>query len=113
MEKIIACCGLDCSTCDAWKATVNDDNALRIATAEKWREMFNAPELTPEMINCTGCLSEGVRFSHCNECGIRNCAKSKGLSTCAICNELETCSQIAGIHQYVPEAKSNLKDLLN
>jgi hypothetical protein len=35
MEKIIACCGLNCATCDARLATVNNDNVLRALTAEK------------------------------------------------------------------------------
>lgn len=111
MRKIIACCGIDCSTCDAWKATVNNDNELRKSTAEKWKVMYNAPGLNPEMINCTGCLSGGARFIHCFDCEIRNCAKSKGYNTCADCNELQTCKVIAGIHQYVPEALVNLKNL--
>ena len=35
MEKIISCCGLNCATCDARISTVNNDQDLRIATAEK------------------------------------------------------------------------------
>lgn len=111
MKKNVACCGLDCSTCDAWKATVNNDIDLRNATAEKWRVMYNAPGLTPEMINCNGCLSEGPRFSHCAECQIRNCAIAKGYKTCADCTDLENCVTIAGIYKYVPEALSNLKNM--
>ena len=29
MKKFIAYCGLDCEKCDAYKATQNNDNALR------------------------------------------------------------------------------------
>lgn len=29
MKDLIACCGLDCENCDARKATVNNDDALR------------------------------------------------------------------------------------
>ena len=111
MEKIIACCGLNCATCDARTATVRNDDDLRSATAEKWRVAFNAPGITAEMINCTGCREEGVKFSHCSECEIRNCVKSKGFDTCGDCPELENCSIVAGIHKYAPDALTNLRSL--
>ena len=112
MEKIIACCGLNCATCDARIATVNNDDELRKATtADKWRAQFNASELSAEMINCTGCREAGAKFSHCEQCEIRNCVKSKGFDTCGDCQEMEKCSLLAGILKYVPDALSNLKSL--
>jgi hypothetical protein len=110
MEKVIACCGLDCATCDARIATLANDNELRAKTAEKWKVQFNAG-ITTEMINCTGCREAGVKFSHCTQCEIRNCVMSKGFKTCADCDKLETCSIVGNIHQYVPEALQNLKSL--
>ena len=112
MEKIIACCGLNCASCDARIATINNDNELRVQTAEKWKTMHNASGLTPEMIHCTGCREAGVKFQHCNACEIRNCADSKRFKTCAECNQLEDCNIVGNIHQYVPEALENLR-LLN
>ena len=111
MEKLIACCGLNCATCDARIATVKIDDELRKVTAEKWKQMYGAAELTPEMINCTGCREPGVKFSHCNECEIRNCVKAKGYDTCGECKELETCTIVAGVHKFVPDALMNLKNL--
>lgn len=111
MEKLISCCGLNCATCDARIATINNDDELRKATAEKWRIGFNAPSLTPEMINCTGCREEGAKFSHCSLCEIRNCVKAKGFRTCGDCPELDTCIIISGVHKFVPEALRNLQDL--
>jgi hypothetical protein len=111
MEKLIACCGLNCVTCDARIATINNDNELRKTTADKWRVNFNAADLTPEMINCTGCREVGVKFSHCDMCEVRNCVKTKGYTTCGDCPEMETCSIVAGIHKYVPEAITNLRSL--
>ena len=110
MEKVIACCGLDCATCNARKATLADDHEMRTQTAEKWKGQFNA-NITPEMINCTGCRKEGVKFSHCSDCEIRSCVKSKGFETCADCDQLEGCVLLKNIHQYVPEALQNLKSL--
>ena len=110
MEKFIACCGIDCATCDARKATITDDQELRVKTAESWRVQFSA-EITSEMINCTGCREEGAKFSHCAACEIRICARSKGFQTCGECSELEQCATIGTILQFVPDALTNLKSL--
>ncbi len=111
MEKLIACCGLNCAACDARIATVTNDDQLRAKTADKWRIQFNAPNISPEMINCTGCREAGVKFGHCLLCEIRNCAKSKNFQTCADCDEMENCQIVGNIHKYVPEALENLKSL--
>lgn len=111
MEKLISCCGLNCATCEARIATVKNDDQLRKITADKWKVMYNSAELTPSMINCTGCREEGVKFIHCNECEIRNCARTKGFNTCGECDILEKCEKISAIHKYVPEALVNLRSL--
>jgi len=111
MEKIISCCGLDCASCDARIATINNDDELRKATAEKWRVAYNVPELDYTMISCTGCREEGVKFSHCGICEIRNCVKARGFDTCGDCGELDNCSIVSAIHKYVPEALTNLRNL--
>ena len=113
MEKLIACCGLNCTDCDAWIATMNNDDEMRRATAEKWTTQFNATGLTFEMINCTGCRQEGVKLGHCEQCQVRICVISKGFDTCADCFELETCSIVGMIHKYAPEALQNLKGIRN
>ena len=38
MKKMIAYCGLDCEKCDAYIATINDDQKLRKKTAKLWAE---------------------------------------------------------------------------
>lgn len=111
MEKVIACCGLNCATCDARIATIENDDVLRKATADKWRVDFHAPDISTAMINCTGCREEGVKFSHCEMCEIRNCVKAKGFSTCGDCQEMETCGIVSGVHKNVPEAITNLREL--
>jgi hypothetical protein len=110
MEKLIACCGLNCATCDAQIATITNDDELRAKTAEKWRAQFS-PDITSEMINCTGCREPGAKFSHCAQCEIRNCVNSKNFQTCADCDQLGSCELVKNIHQYVPEALENLKSL--
>ena len=111
MEKFISCCGLNCATCDARIATVNNDQELRKTTAEKWKVAYHAADLSPDMINCTGCREEGVKFSHCNVCEIRNCVHDKGYATCGDCNEMESCALVSAVHKYVPEAIINLRSL--
>ena len=111
MEKLSACCGLNCVTCDARTATVTNDDALRAKTAEAWSVQYQAPDITPEMINCTGCREPGVKFGHCEVCEIRNCVKSKGFQTCADCDQLERCGIVGNVLQFVPEALENLKSL--
>ena len=111
MEKLIACCGLNCATCDARNATVRNDDELRKATAASWQKMFNVSELPYESINCTGCRIEGVKFTHCETCQIRNCVKEKGFETCGDCADMDTCEIVAFVHKSVPEAVNNLKNL--
>ncbi len=111
MEKLIACCGLNCATCEARIATVNNDDELRKATAEKWMKLYNAPDISSEMINCTGCREDGVKLAHCSECEVLKCVVSKGYETCADCHDMDNCNIVAMIHKHVPDAILNLKSL--
>ena len=45
MKDMIGYCGLDCEKCDAYIATVNDDQTLREKTAKLWAKLNNAPIL--------------------------------------------------------------------
>ena len=111
MEKLIACCGINCATCDARTATITNDDALRTKTAETWAEQFASPNITAETINCTGCLEEGVNFMYCSMCEIRSCAILKSYKTCGECADMETCSILGAILQHAPELKTNLQSL--
>ncbi|MDP4223264.1 MAG: DUF3795 domain-containing protein [Bacteroidota bacterium] len=111
MEKLIAICGLNCATCEARIATINNDDELRKATAEKWRTAYNAPDITYEMINCTGCREEGVKIGHWEMCQIQKCATSQGFKTCGDCKKLESCELVAQVHKFAPEAITNLRSL--
>jgi hypothetical protein len=111
MEKIIACCGLNCAGCDARIATIANDNELRKATAEKWQKLYNSPNISPDKINCTGCREEGVKLEHCYECKIRQCVQDKGYQTCGACPDMKDCAIVAPVHQFAPEAIDNLKGL--
>ena len=74
MKKMIAYCGLDCEKCDAYLATLRDDQALREKTAKAWSELNHVPIL-PEHINCLGCRADGIKTVFCDSlCEIRQCA---------------------------------------
>lgn len=108
MKKMIAYCGLDCEKCDAYIATVNNDDALREATAKCWAELNNAP-ITAQMINCMGCRVDGVKTLFCESmCEIRKCALKKGVETCGECPEIKSCKTVADILNNSKEAKDNL-----
>ena len=107
--RLIACCGLDCATCDARVATINDDDELREKTAHKWSEMNNAPEITSETINCMGCREDGKKFAYCEYyCRIRKCVFGKGFETCGECVAMDICPLVGSVFQYNSLAKENL-----
>ena len=51
MNEYIAYCGLDCESCEARLATLNNDNALRQRVAKEWSEL-NGVEITRTVIPC-------------------------------------------------------------
>lgn len=109
MKKMIGCCGLDCEKCDAYLATVHNDDALREKTAKLWSKL-NGITITPEMINCTGCRVNGIKTYFCsNLCEIRRCVCSKGFETCGECAEMHACETVREIHDHSKEAAENLK----
>ena len=109
MKNMIGYCGLDCEKCDAYLATINDDQALREKTAKLWAELNQAPIL-PEHIHCQGCRVDGVKTIFCDKlCAIRQCALEKGMATCGNCADLESCSTVRAILENDPSALANLK----
>ena len=108
MTEFIAYCGLNCATCEARMATINNDDTLREKVAKLWSEL-NSAEITPEMINCVGCRIDGVKTPYCESlCPIRQCAISKGVETCGSCEEVRTCEKAGMILKNNEEARRNL-----
>ncbi len=109
MKELIAFCGLDCERCEAFIATKNDDDVLREKVAKEWSEL-NGVDITPEMINCQGCRTDGVKTVYCDSlCPIRKCASSKGYETCGSCSEMETCGKVGPIISTNRIASDNLR----
>ena len=109
MNTYVAYCGLDCETCEARLATVSDDQALREKVAKEWTEL-NGVEITPEMINCTGCRIAGAKTPYCESlCPIRQCALDKKVETCGSCQEMMTCEKLRAIINYSEESLHRLQ----
>lgn len=108
MKDLIAYCGLDCEKCDARRATLTDDSALREKTAKLWSQL-NGVEITPEMLSCVGCRVDGVKSPYCDFlCPIRRCAMERGCATCADCPTLAGCTTVGAVLENNEEAARNL-----
>lgn len=111
MKRIIACCGIICSDCDAFKATQNNDAAERKRVAEQWNKQYDK-EYSPKDINCDGCLTKGPRiFSYCKTCEIRKCARERNVTNCAYCKEYACEKLLKLLNEFEPEAKERLDEI--
>ena len=109
MKEYIAYCGLDCESCEARLATVNNDATLRQKVAKEWSDL-NGVEITPEMIHCTGCRVDGVKTPYCESlCPIRQCVMGRDVETCGDCGEMETCEKLDVIIGNNADAHQRLK----
>lgn len=106
---MIACCGLNCSECNAYVATQENDDRKRDETARQWSKMFRA-DIKAEQINCNGCKSQGAKFFYCNTCEIRKCCLDKGVENCAACADY-ICETLSGFIKFAPEAGITLENL--
>ena len=105
---LIAYCGLNCEECEAYIATINNDNNLREKVAKEW-SVLNEVEITKEMINCEGCRASGKKFPFCDKmCPIRKCAMEKSMDTCGDCENLKTCEKLKMVTGNNEQALSNL-----
>jgi len=89
-KKHFGMCGLDCSACEAYIATQNNDQKLREKTAKEWTRRYrndgrDRPPVKPEDINCRGCLSAGPLYLYCHRCQIRQCGFERGIKNCIKC----------------------------
>ena len=106
-SKRIAYCGMDCGKCDAYIATMRNDEALREKTAKLWSQM-NGVEITGDMIHCAGCRADGVKTPYCESlCPVRPCAVSRHMETCGSCTEMEKCDLVGAMFKNNPEAHRN------
>ena len=108
MNQMIAFCGLDCFQCDAYKATVANDEPARVKIAAQWSEAYSFPFKASD-INCHGCLAtDGVQIGHCAQCEIRRCGVEKGVENCGRCGDF-ACGKLTAFIAQIPGAKERLE----
>ena len=111
MNKKFGYCGLNCSECDAYIATINNDQDLKEKTAKLWARLNNTP-ITADQINCEGCKGDGAKTYFCGFlCQIRQCASKKDLENCGYCEQFPDCPTLKTITDNNPQALANLKEL--
>jgi hypothetical protein len=109
-------CGMDCTSCDVFKATVHGDQEARMRAVKLWtktaQEHWKMETLDPMILDCTGCRAEGyVQHKGYGRCPIRPCARKRGLSSCGLCPTWRECERLSGVLADAPEARENLEQV--
>ncbi len=95
MSKMIAYCGLVCTDCPAYIATLAFDRGDMDTVqqmVEKSRTDFGDPNITAEGLMCDGCIGDVSagqtlrQCGYCAECAVRACAVERGVVNCAHCD---------------------------
>jgi len=107
MTEMIAYCGLDCTKCDAFKATQTRNRALKKTIAERWSKELKT-RIGPADVECRGCKSETLSAWCLRFCKIRPCADARGLETCARCSDYP-CVELQRFLSTEQAAKDNLE----
>ncbi len=109
MAGLQAFCGLDCGECEAYVATQKGDGAAVEKVAEEWAARYGRKDLSADMCVCDGCAS-GKRMStaHAATCGLRLCASSRGVQTCAHCPDYG-CETLQKFFAFAPVLKGRLE----
>ncbi|MDP3479843.1 MAG: DUF3795 domain-containing protein [Desulfoprunum sp.] len=107
---MIAHCGMDCSKCEGFIATRENDDLKRAEVAAKWSAQYST-DIKPEQINCTGCKAEGIKFFFTEKiCEIRKCNIEKNTPHCAACS-MYKCKILEDFIQRAPQIGAALEAL--
>ncbi len=108
MDKMIAYCGLVCTDCPAYLATMANDEAKARETAELWSKQYGI-NVAVEDVWCDGCLVEGKKCAHCAQCEIRSCGIERGVKNCGWCPDF-SCAKTEGFFKMAPFARAVLEE---
>ncbi|MFA6976753.1 MULTISPECIES: DUF3795 domain-containing protein [unclassified Mesotoga] len=103
--NMIAFCGIDCTQCETYRATLANDDSLRRETANRWTKDFGF-DIAFSEINCCGCHSD-IRFKLCDGCPFKSCCEEKGISNCGECDKYP-CKTLERFLRSLPRAKLRL-----
>ena len=108
-------CGVDCKSCDVFKATVHGDREARMRAARLWaktaRQHWRMEELDPMILDCRGCRAPGPKHKGYGRCPVTPCAQKRNLVSCAFCGEWQHCEILNDIFANNPEAPGNLRQI--
>ena len=108
-DKLIAFCGILCSECPAYKATLAGDGEALAKQATEWSS--EEYTLTAGDLLCDGCIYEDKRAAKfCLECDVRQCAREKGLENCAHCDDFP-CDRLEKPWAWSVDAKTTLEEI--
>lgn len=100
-------CGLNCSMCPVYIATIENDEELREETAEEWTKLYTAflggKVLKAKDMVCDGCRSDRL-FTGCSACLIRPCAAEHNINSCGDCPSAKTCKKLQAFLDLNPAA---------
>lgn len=109
MSNRFGYCGMDCSKCPVYLATINNNDDSKKEIAEEWSKTYKEfleKDMKSEDIHCLGCKIKNQHlFIGCQICDIRKCCSVKGLESCRECVNFDTCEIIQGFlsfHEKTP-----------
>jgi hypothetical protein len=84
---------------------------MRVEISRRCKEQYGMKYESEDITDCDGCRTEGGRlFSACKDCAIRNCARQKGIETCAHCTDY-VCGKLEAFFATDPAAKTSLDEV--
>ena len=107
MDKNIAYCVIDCSKCELYIATSNEDRRLKEDISIKWGKLYNK-SFKIEEIECKGCRTE-KKFFLCDRCNIPTCNMERGTEKCSDCNKYP-CERISKFYEW--QKKNDTKAII-
>lgn len=102
-------CGCDCEECNIYRSMLYREE-LKPEIVKRWQEdakkYWGIESLDPKQLNCKGCRNEsGDTFIGWKLCPVKNCCKKRGLSSCGICPEFQTCEWLE------PDGRKNFEEI--
>lgn len=103
MKRIIAYCGIVCSECEVYIATINNDYNLRMELAKRYTTADHIAK--PEDFYCEGCFR--IKGQGCE---VRQCSSCKPHANCAGCDSY-SCDLLNRHFENSPESKAVLDEI--
>ncbi len=109
-RPVMAACGVLCSGCAAYRGD-SKGRQHQERTVAAWKRIYHLNE-KPENIACDGCTAPDGKVFHTSvKCEARRCCRSKGLASCAECDNAAGCAALEkaqSVWDAVPKLASRL-----